>query len=218
MTSSDLPTGSRRLRIWGLALLVVLGCVVVRVVVSGGAAVDRGEASLEAGDELAATVSLREAVSWYLPLAPWRARAADALWMLHERQVDEGRVADAVRTLQSLRSGFFAARSLVHPDDERLAAVDAALPGLMATWEAEAAVAEGRPAPGSRVEREAFFAARLADDARPGRGWSVLAVLGFGLWVGAALQATRRVGRARWRMLGAAAVGFAGFMIGVAFA
>ncbi len=203
---------------WGLVVAAVVVCVVVRVVVSGSGALERGESALRAGDELAATVALREAVAWYLPLAPWRVAAAEALWALHERQLVDARVADAVRTLQSLRSGFFAARSLVHPDEEALARVDGALPALMATWEAEAAAGEGRSSPGPRAEREAFFASRLTEDARPARGWSVLALLGFALWIGATLTATRRAGRARWVALGVAVAAFAGFLAGVALA
>lgn len=196
----------------------VLVALIARVAVSGTGARDRGAEALVAGDELGATVAYREAVAWYLPGAWWRSEGFHALWALHARQREEGRLADAARTLQSLRSGLFAARSVIHPDPEWLGAVDGALPGLMAAWEAEAAMAEGREAPGERSEREGWFAAGLAKDERPARGWSLLAVSGFALWVGAGLWATRAQGRSRVWAVSCAVAGFAALMAGVAWA
>ena len=208
-----------RVGLTAVAGAVVVVALLARVVSSGLGAVERGDAALAQGDELAATVAYREAVSWYLPLvAPWRAEGAEALWKLHERQVAEARVADAVRTLQSLRSGILGSWSLLHPDQELLARVDTALPPLMATWEASAATAEGRALPGPRADREQWFADRLASSERPARPWSVLAVVGFLVWIGAGVRATRVSGRSRAASLAIAAIAFAGMLAGVGLA
>ncbi|MCB9727512.1 MAG: hypothetical protein H6744_02330 [Deltaproteobacteria bacterium] len=206
---------------WRLGLLValgVLGAMGLRTAVSGSQARRLGMEQLAAGEELGATMALREAVSWYLPLAWWREDAIEALWSLHERQVAAGRLPEAVRTLNALRGGLFAARSLVHPDGDWLARVDGALAPLLARWEAEAASTQGRAAPGTLEDRQAWFAATLARPTRPSRAFGLLAVLGFLGWVAATWRGLGREGRERWRWLGAGALGFTAFLLGVALA
>ncbi|MEZ4269749.1 MAG: hypothetical protein R3F39_25610 [Myxococcota bacterium] len=213
------PERRRRVATVLLALGVVLAAVTVRTVVSGTAARDHGMERLAAGDEAGAAMFLREAVSWYLPVAWWREEAIEGLWSLHERQVAQGRLSDAVSTLSALRGGLFAARSLVHPDGDWLVRVDAALAPLLARWEAEAASVEGRAAPGTASAREAAFAATLSRETRPSRGFGLLAVLGFALWVGATWTGLGSPqGAPRWRWLGAGVLGLLAFLAGVAFA
>jgi len=199
--------------------VLILVALSTRIVTSGLGAVDNGHAALEAGNELGATVAYREAISWYLPLAaPWRAEAADALWALHERQLTEERLPDAARSLQSLRAGLRSADSILRPDAALKARVDTTLAPLMARWEAADAAEAGRSAPGTLEERTAHHAALLAQDERPDRGWGALAVLGFFLWVGAAVSGLRREGAARWRLIALSVLGLVSFLAGVALA
>jgi hypothetical protein len=218
MSGAAAAPPARRARAIALVLAVVLGAVCVRTVVSGTAARERGLGLLAAGDEVGAALALREATSWYMPLGWWRADAIEALWALHERQAAEGRLPDAVSTLSSLRAGLFAARSVLHPDGDWLARVDGALAPLMARWEAAAATAEGRSAPGALAERQAWFAATLARPTRPSRGFGLLGVLGFALWVAATWRGLSHEGRSRWRWLGAGALGLVAFLAGVGLA
>ncbi len=203
---------------WLIGAALVLTALVGRVVWSGYGSLDVGLAALEEGQQLTATVALRESVSWYLPVAPWREEAAQALWGLHEEQLAAGNVADAVRTLQALRGGLRAAQSVLRPGAEWLARTDATLVPLMVRWEREAAAEEGRPSPGTAEERAAFYARSLAQDERPARGWGGLAVVGFGVWVWGMLSGLAREGAGRWRRLGGAALGFAAFVVGLALA
>jgi hypothetical protein len=218
MTGSGDPARRRRTLTILAALAIVVGAVGVRTVVSGTRALDRGLERVAAGDEPGAAMFLREAVSWYLPLAWWREDAIEALWALQARQAEQGRLPDAVSTLNALRGGLFAARSVIHPDGDWLARVDAALPPLLARWEAEAASAERRASPGPLGAREGDFAALLARDPRPSRGFGSLAVVGFLLWVGATWRGLGRDGGERWRWLGAGLLGLLAFLAGVAFA
>ena len=100
-----------------IGALLVATALTARVTTSGLDALEDGQTALAQGNELGATVALREAVSWYLPLhAPWREEAANTLWALHETQLAEGRLPDAVRSLQSLRAGLRSADSIIRPN------------------------------------------------------------------------------------------------------
>ncbi len=218
MTAPGHPERRRRTLTAAAVLAVVVGAVGVRTVVSGTRALERGLERVSSGDEAGAAMFLREAVGWYLPLAWWREDAIEALWTLQARQAEQGRLPDAVSTLSALRGGLFAARSVIRPDGDWLERVDAALPPLLARWEAESASAERRASPGPLSQREADFAAILARETRPSRGFGSLGVVGFIVWVSATWRGLGREGRERWRWLGAGALGLLAFLIGVAFA
>ena len=201
-----------------VATIVILLAVFIRVGVSGSGALERGRAAILQGDETLASHHFRESISWYLPVAPWRDDSAQALWDLHKSQVARGNLKDAVQSLSMLRAGFMAGRSLIGPDQVWRAQTDQALAPLMAQWEAQAAAQEGRQVPGDLKEREAHFAQVLARDTMPSRSSGLLAVLGFGLWIASIWRATGAQGRSRLRYLGAGALGFILFLVGVATA
>lgn len=200
---------------WLLAVGVVFGVVVVRVVVSGRAALERGQAAMTADEELLAAVELREAISWALPVvAPWREAAAEALWALAERQRLAGRFRGQVQSLSQLRAGWLGGRGLLGPDEGWLQRVDGALAPALAAWEAQAAQAEGRPSPGARGAREEHFAAVLARDPMPNRWASLAATLGFVAWLLGAWRGAASAGRARWRWVAVALGGLTAFLLG----
>ena len=201
-----------------MVLLIAL-TLVGRVVTSGQSALSEGHQALKANNELRAVVAYREAVSWYLPgIAPWRSEAADALWALHTRQLEEGRLSAAVQSLQSLRAGLRSADSLWRPDKALKAKVDTTLATLMAKWEAADARESGRESPGPLEARSAHHAALLAQDERPSRGFGFLAVVGFGLWVGCAIRALSERSEQPKRLFIISAAGFIAFITGLALA
>jgi hypothetical protein len=168
------------------AVAVLLLAVVLRVVVSGPAALDRGDAAYAQGDHLGACAAWREAVSWVLPLGAsslWREPAMERLESLADDRVEAGDLPGGVMALSSLRSGILAGHGLLRPDQDRVHGVDPMLAALLADWEAEDALAHDRTVPGDRPERVAFYEARLAEDPRPSRPMSALALAGFLLWV-----------------------------------
>ena len=213
------PDQGRRAWLGWLAVVGTLFLVVViRVGVSGSSSLEAGQTALASGDEVGATAHLRESVSWYLPWGPWRSVAMEDLWSLYEKQAARGDLPAAVRTLSALRSGVVAGQGLVRSDGEQLDRVHAVLPGLMARWEAQAAEEEGRRTPGPMAEREAHFSRLLDQDARPQRGWGLLAVLGFGLWIGGGIYATGKDGAERIRPLVASVGGLVLFLVGLGLA
>jgi len=178
-----------------------------------------GDKAQAQGDTLAATLAYREAISWAFPLvAPWRDEASEKLWALGLAQEKQGQYEQAVQSFSMLRAGLFASRSLLGMDEEWRDRVDVQLAPLMARWEAQAALKEGRRVPDSLKKRTEHFADILARDLLPNRGWGLLAVLCFCLWVFAFLRATQREGKERMRWLGIGLIGFILFLVGLALA
>jgi len=187
----------------------------IRTTVSGADALEQGRMSLQAGDETMALHHFRESISWYLPVAPWRDDAVEALWDMHEKQVAAGKYKEAVQSLSMLRAGLMASRSVLGTDGEWRDRVDAALAPLMAQWEAKAAAQEGRPLKGDLASRTEHFAQILSQDTLPHRGFGLLVVFGFILWIVGVWRATGLEGRERVKNLGLGALGFILFVIGL---
>jgi len=203
---------------WLIAAIVIVIAIMIRVALSGADALERGRVALEEGDETMAVHHFREAISWYLPVAPWRDDAADALWVIHQGQAQSGMLKEAVQSLSMLRAGLMASRSLVGPDEDWRTKVDTALAPLMARWEAKAAAQEGRTPPSKLKEREEHFAKILAEDTLPSRLFGLMVVVGFCLWIVGVWRSTATQGRSRLQSLGLGAVGFVLFVLGLIFA
>jgi hypothetical protein len=203
-------------------LAAVVLAIVVRVLLSGPAALARGDEAYALGDHLGACAAWREAVSWVLPLGAsgfWRGPAMDHLERLADERREAGDLPGAVMALSSLRSGIMGGHGLLRPDQGRVDALGPALASLMADWEAEDASAHGRTVAGARGERVAFYGERLAEDPRPSRPMSALALVGFLLWVWTMLRsagAEAGPDRRRWWML--AFAGLVMMLTGVALA
>lgn len=127
-------------------------------------------------------LALREydaAMHFYSPLSPYQERAARRLWQMAGMFESEGKSDWAKIALSSIRSSYYASRSLFTPGkdwikrcDERLAALDSDLPLGAGSL--------------SGSEKERFSGLSGADKA-PRVLWSLLAVAGFAGWAGAAL-------------------------------
>jgi hypothetical protein len=174
--------------------------------------------SLQEGDETMAVHHFRESISWYLPVAPWREDAAEALWDMHEKQIAAGKHKEAVQSLSMLRAGLMASRSIFGTDTLWRGRVDEALAPLMAQWEAKAAAQEGRPLQGDLAARKTHFAQILAEDTLPHRGLGLLVVFGCILWVVGVWRATGLEGKERVKYLGIGALGFTLFVVGLSLA
>ena len=204
---------------WVWILIGLFLLISIRTWVSGYGALSEGDEAYAKGDRVAASLAYRESISWAFPLvAPWRDDAADKLWAIGTDQEKQGQYAQAVQSFSMLRAGLFASRSVLGMDDTWREKVDGQLAPLMARWEAQSAVKEGRKVPGSLQKRTDHFADILARDVLPNRAWGFLAVLGFCLWVFAFLRATQREGKERKRWLGIGVVNFILFILGLALA
>jgi hypothetical protein len=187
VTSSDrVRTRRRKAPLVGLALLVALTVVVVRVATDSRAALREGVAAESRGDRAEAVRRYLDAARLYLPGSPWVAAALDHLDALAgaaERGQDP---TTARHALEAMRAAILGTRSLYTPSLARLAMIDDRLSRLYAAGE------DPRVDPGASAEsRVAWHAARLARRPGPALGFALAALLGLGMWLGAAVGFVR---------------------------
>ena len=152
--------------------LVILAIVVAGIAAIGVRVVGEGRAALAEGDAAIADQRPRDAIAaweraarWYFPGAPHVDEAYARLRQLASSNPT------SLAPWRAIRSAARATRSLWTPHADDLAAADAAIARLSVGDQAEPA-------------RLAWHAARLAEDARPSIGASVLAVLRILAWLG----------------------------------
>jgi hypothetical protein len=185
----------------GLAVAAVaLGILALRVVVSSRAEYQRASAS---SGELR-RVHLGLAARLYAPGNPWSRRALDELAAIGR----SGSGPDALAAWREVRSAILATRSFYTPDGALLDEANGRIADLTAA-------AEG-PERGTPAARRAWHAARLAEDDAPSVGWTLVALVGLGAWIGAAVGFFFRAVDERDRLRARAALAWAaGVAIGL---
>jgi hypothetical protein len=175
-------------RTWRSVLVVlavaaaVTGAAYVRVLLTAREALVKAEVSLADERPDDALFHFRRAAHAYAPLNPWNGRAHDRLWQMGRKAELEGDQDRALRAYRSIRSSILAARSFYTPHTERLEEVDGRIARLMARLP---------PPPVDRGKTEAQRMREhlelLRDTPQPDPLWSLLLVIGFAAWVGAAV-------------------------------
>jgi hypothetical protein len=185
---------TRRHLIWIVAgIAVCLGAVVSRAVWDGRSALAEGDRAhraaaqkRSAGDlggarehEEEAVARWRRAARWYVPGAPHVGAAYDRLEALAQAASVAGERDLSLMAWRAVRSSVLATRSFYLPERARLGRANAEIATLMAASE--------DPASGpsrDQAARRAWHLGLLERDESPRVGWAVLALLGFGAWVG----------------------------------
>ena len=169
----------RKIAAIGLVAAVCIGVVLTRAVYEGRQALQRGAAAASAGDAAEAVAQYRRAARWYVPGAPYVGRAYDRLEEIAREAEQAGDVELALSAWRGVRSSILSTRSFYTPHAERLEPANRAIAELMAR-------AEGPEAdPGaSAAERTQWHYALLSRDEAPSVFWSIVALAGFGLWIG----------------------------------
>jgi hypothetical protein len=151
---------------------ILLAIVAVRVVWSS-----RGEwrAAIAASgdDEL---VHLGRAARLYAPGNPYSRRAVEKL-----AAIGNGDPERALAAWRELRSAILATRSFYTPHRALLDEANARIADLMADAELAAGTQHARD------KARAWHAARLAQDESPSVAWTLVALLGLGLWIASAV-------------------------------
>jgi hypothetical protein len=175
----------------------------------------------ESGDRDGAIRQYLHAARMYVPASPF---VRQAVARLEANAVAAARTNDTATeraALEALRAALLGSRSFYTPFAGRLAASDRRLARLYARLE-DPAVAPGA----SLAEREAWHLERLRARPGPSLPASSAALLGMGLWLGAAvvfirrgLDSALRLKR-RWAVASGVAFlfGFALFILGLRFA
>lgn len=199
---------------------IVLSAFVVRVVTSSASELSLGEQYQKHGELEAAVVHYRRAARWYAPGSPYHVRALSALSGLAATAEGAGDRELALSAYRAIRSGIMSSRSTFTPEADRLAAANGRIADLMASYPP--------PPMDAGKSREALrreHLALLSESRDPKLGWTLMLLLGFALWVGAALVFTvRAVDGDRWveqeaRRWGAlVVVGLVMFIAGMALA
>lgn len=158
-----------------------LGVVVMRAVIEGRSALGDGDEAAARGDLPEAVAKWRRAARWYVPLAPHVGDAYERLEHLAREAETRGDVATALAAWRGVRGSILATRSFYTPHSERLDPANQKIAELMARVEGDSADPGKSPA-----ERQAWHYELLTQDPSPSVFWSVVALLGFGLWIGGA--------------------------------
>ncbi len=171
-------------------VLVVLLALAVRVI--GGARAELAEArALDGhGDPALAISHYRRAARWYAPFSPYPEEALARLAEIGTQAEEAGDTDLALSAWRSIRAATLGSRSFYVPHEERLHDADRHIAALMARL----------PPPPIEVrrtveEREAAHLALLEAEVGPSPLPSLLALIGLGPWIAAAvLFATRAFG------------------------
>ena len=216
------PRRGPRAAIRGLAIAGAIAlAVTARVVVGSVVELGHGDEALAAGDEEGARMHFRLAGSWYAPGNPWSDRALGRLEAMAENARRRGAIQESVLAWRSVRSAILGTAGLYMPREDRLERANEAIATLMVQQDRAPLDAE-RTDP----ELRASYRALLDASPTPRPGWTLLVLVGFGLWVGAALSMSARAFDADDRFLRPqglrhlawVAVGLVLFAMGLAFA
>ncbi len=212
-------TAARALRFGAQALAVVgvlSAILAVRAVTSSRSELTRGDALRAAGDVDGAILAYRRAARWYAPGNPFVPEALDRLAAVAGDAGAAGVRARALAAWRSVHGAIESTRSVYVPHEDRLRAARDAIARL---------VGEGAP-PGRAAATRRQTLGRLRAPARPGLGWTLLALAGWIAWTGGAFAFAQRALDEEDRIRGRAArlwgtivvVGFGLFVIGLSLA
>lgn len=155
-----------------------LAVVVTRAVWQGRGALEDGDRALEANDTEEAIRSWRRAARWYVPLAPHVSDAYERLEELAQLAEKKGDLRTALAAWQGVRGSILATRSFYTPHRDRLDPANRKIAELMARLD------PSPPAEMSREKLTAWHRELLSRDESPSVAWSLVALLGFALWIG----------------------------------
>lgn len=162
-----------------------LGVVMTRAVWEGTRALAEGDAAQTQGDPQAAITQWRRAARWYVPGARHMRVAYDRLERLAVQAEDRGDLDTALAAWRGIRGSILATRSLYTPFAERLEPANRHIAALMA--ELEGRTRAGNRSTPDEAERAVWHYDLLARSHGPSPFWSLVAILGFALWMGGGL-------------------------------
>ncbi len=208
-----------RLKGLGFTAALMLIMILVRVLYGSATELRAGQEAVVARDFDRAILHLERSLHWYVPFSPTITEAAQQLWEIGQNAEAQGNGALALEAYQALRGAFYATRSFYTPHPAWIARAN----DRIATLQARDGTARWPDPSLSETQRKTVALEALTRDDAPEPGWSIIAVLGFLGWVGAAvgvlLQGFDAEGRflrplgARWGI--AIVVGYALWVVGL---
>ena len=164
------------------------GVIITRAVWEGRRALAKGDTAMANGETVKAISWWRRSARWYVPFAPHVSGAYDRLESAATKAEHNGALDVALTAWQGIRSSVLATRSFFVPHSERLDPANRRIAHLMAAWERELAKekSSGESA-APDTERVSWHLEALSRDTAPSVVWSIVALLGFGAWIGGAI-------------------------------
>lgn len=164
-----------------LVVGLVLGGLTLRAWVSCSEELTLAEQQRQAGSLESAIDHYRRAAVWYFPGNVRAREALESLYAIGAEAQERGDATLALSAYRSLHGATMSARHLSTPGDDLRARADEEIATLMA---------EGSVPPidanRSRDERRRVYLDMLRADRDVRAGWALLALAGFGVWVGSA--------------------------------
>ena len=221
MISPLAPTRAAHLLRVATVVALVLAVLVVRLLTTARGELAQGDAARARGDLEAAVVHYGRAARSYVPGSPYHVRALAALAQIGRQAEERGDIDRALSGYKAVRTGILSTRSFVTPEQARLQAANERIAALMAK-QARPPMDVGK----SEAQLKAEHLALLQADPTPNLGWTIVLLLGFALWVGAAFAFSYRAVDAqdhwvapearRWGAL--IVIGFGMFVLGMLLA
>ncbi|MDP2168123.1 MAG: hypothetical protein Q8J64_07315 [Thermodesulfovibrionales bacterium] len=123
------------------------------------------------------------AMHFYTPLSPYVERSAQRLWQIGEMFEQEERFDWANIAYSSIRSSFYASRSLYTPGKDWIKKCDEKIAGL----NVRILIREGSVRPEDAASEKARHLYAMNVDRAPRPLWAALAVAGFFGWIGSVI-------------------------------
>jgi len=165
--------------------------VSLRVLWEGWHEYSAGISALTQGKEDEGIEHLIWAARWYFPVAGAHEKARRELWRLANRLESQKRFKEALRLYRELRAAILVTRSFYTPDSELLAETEERIAHLMA--------------PNDRIKQKLYLS-QLRHHLEPKRGYAILAVLTFLVWIGVTARglylSVTREGKVQYPRLG----------------
>lgn len=170
----------KRILTFAIAALVMLLLVLVRVAVGAYSELNSGK---DAEQQLyldVAVVHYARALEWYVPGLPAMDEAADRLMDIGNAARDVGDAEMAFMAYSYLRSALYAGRSFYTPREDIIAVCDEQIAELLS----KVPDVQRYHPDMDRGQLKEMFLSYSRRFPGPSVGWSVLAILGFSVWIG----------------------------------
>ena len=124
------------------------------------------------------------AIHWYTPFNPYIDKSASQLWQVGETYERKGEITQALISFRSLRSGFYAARSLWTPGRDWIKKCDQKIAFLM-NADNQPAHHHVRPTDESSAGQDSIFGENQKGIPKP--FWVLIVEIGLLGWIGATI-------------------------------
>lgn len=183
----------------GLGILIIFSVLVIRVLYLQISHYLDGEEFLSQKNYKLAMREYDTAMHFYLPLSPYVERSSERLWEIGEHFEKENKPDWALLAYSSIRSSFYASRSLYTPGKEWIKRCDEKIASL----NINILLSEGSIKEQDSEEERQRHLYVMRTDRSPEPLWAVFAELGFFGWIISVIYTIYRIDRRKNILYGA---------------